>query len=624
MLERTTAQTLWWVLGHPVSVAVISSLLVAAVIVASAVAAGQATVGGTSTTVTQQRFGSCPQRAHRGDHHRQLPQPMPGSTSPPAGTGLVELTIGGPSHRPRFRDAHCRGDGQRAGRHLHGTRLRNRPAGHGVLVVDQRRLHRLKSFDEASPCQAHRSRVWKCACRNCLRCAACYRSGEFCTTFPSAFTGEWFPQGGGMFRRFAISMAVVLGVAFAPAVALADMAPSNDQFSPGSAGIGDPYFPLDGNGGYDVSHYDLDVRYQPGANLLSGLAVIQAHATQNLSQFNLDLRGLTVRSVKVNGATATWARDGDELVITPARGVRDRHALTTEIRYDGNPQPNDSGDGFIPTDDGALVIGEPHVASSWFPVNDHPSDKASYDIQITVPQGLEAISNGILVDTQTKNNWTTWKWRAKEPMASYLATATVGQFDVHSYRSKGYFLRRRLRSRPVRTSCRADHRGQPADLASGRLELQTADPNHQRPGSRRATVVLGHPRDRAAMGLHVRRGPHGRARRLDHASRRPTVTPAQDVGFSCPGWLSIHPFFTHYQTGNPDGTCTPSGTSGSGRQQQAGATDPNNGRWTCPRTQVRTSRSPSAMSATKSSRESGVFIDDITRFHGCRQHLIRS
>ena len=26
---------------------------------------------------------------------------------------------------------------------------------------------------------------------------------------------------------------------------------------PGAPGIGDPYYPLDGNGGYDVAHYDL-------------------------------------------------------------------------------------------------------------------------------------------------------------------------------------------------------------------------------------------------------------------------------------------------------------------------------------------------------------------------------
>ena len=59
-------------------------------------------------------------------------------------------------------------------------------------------------------------------------------------------------------------------------------------------------------------------------------------------------------------------------------------------------RPDLGSDGFIPTDDGALVVGQPHVASSWYPVNDHPSDKASYDFRITVPAGLQAVSNGVL------------------------------------------------------------------------------------------------------------------------------------------------------------------------------------------------------------------------------------
>ena len=52
--------------------------------------------------------------------------------------------------------------------------------------------------------------------------------------------------------------------------------------------------------------------------------------------------------------------------------------------------------GFIHTDDGTLVVGQPDVASTWFPVNDHPIDKASYTFEITVPAGLEAIANGVL------------------------------------------------------------------------------------------------------------------------------------------------------------------------------------------------------------------------------------
>jgi aminopeptidase N len=220
-------------------------------------------------------------------------------------------------------------------------------------------------------------------------------------------------------------------------------APAADHeptFTPGRPGIGDEYFPLAGNGGYDVTHYGLAVRYQPRTDLLVGRAAIHASATQNLSRFNLDFEGLTVRSVRVDGRRATWRHDGGELIITPSRGLRAGHHFTTVVRYDGVPRTLPDGSGFIHTDDGILVIGEPQVAATWFPVNDHPSDKASYTFRVTAPRGLEAVANGILTKRHAHGAWRTWTWQAREPMASYLATANIGQFDLHFYRHRGIWM----------------------------------------------------------------------------------------------------------------------------------------------------------------------------------------
>src|SRR4029453_19204214 len=99
-----------------------------------------------------------------------------------------------------------------------------------------------------------------------------------------------------MVRRAALVISVVLGVVLAGAPAGA-----SPGGSPGAPGIGDPYFPLDGNGGYDVRHYNLDVKYTPESARLPGVAKIRARATQNLSAFNLDFEGLTIRSITVDG-----------------------------------------------------------------------------------------------------------------------------------------------------------------------------------------------------------------------------------------------------------------------------------------------------------------------------------
>jgi aminopeptidase N len=205
-------------------------------------------------------------------------------------------------------------------------------------------------------------------------------------------------------------------------------------FQPGAAGIGDPYFPKSGNGGYDVASYDLTLRYEPATDQLTGRALITATATADLSRFNLDFAGLTVHSISVNGKAATQSRDGQELTVTPAAGLPSGGQFTVDISYSGVPtpisRPGLGAEGFLHTDDGAIALGEPEGAASWFPVNDHPLDKATYAVAVTVPAGLTALSNGVPAEPTTVDGWTTWRWAEHAPMASYLATVVIGKYRV--------------------------------------------------------------------------------------------------------------------------------------------------------------------------------------------------
>ncbi len=214
-------------------------------------------------------------------------------------------------------------------------------------------------------------------------------------------------------------------------------APSNGPFAPGADGLGDRYYPKAGNGGYDVGNYDLDVTYDPATKELTGVATITASAATNLTSFNLDFTGLKTNSVTVNDAPAPADQHSDgELVVTPAANIATGTTFTTVISYGGVPagfsDPALGQTGFLSTAEGAIAIGEPEVASSWFPVNDHPRDKATYTIKITVPTALSALSNGVLQSKQAsaKAGFTTWTWRESSPMASYLATMVVGNYRV--------------------------------------------------------------------------------------------------------------------------------------------------------------------------------------------------
>jgi aminopeptidase N len=205
-------------------------------------------------------------------------------------------------------------------------------------------------------------------------------------------------------------------------------------FTPGSSGLGDPFFPNGGNGGYDVAHYDLKLGYDPGTDVLDGNVVVTATATQDLSRFNLDFRGFAISSLTVNGVTATYARDGQELVITPSTGIPSGTTFRVAVAYRGVPEvivdPDQSIEGWIPTDDGAFVVNEPQGSPGWYPCNDNPRDKATFDFAVTVPEGLTAMANGVLVSRATSGGKTTWVWKETDPMSTYLSTSTLGRFDL--------------------------------------------------------------------------------------------------------------------------------------------------------------------------------------------------
>ncbi|MER7777943.1 M1 family metallopeptidase [Streptomyces sp. NPDC096191] len=203
---------------------------------------------------------------------------------------------------------------------------------------------------------------------------------------------------------------------------------------PGGSGVRDPYFPKAGNGGYDVGHYDLKLAYEPDDEHLAGTATITSRATRDLSAFDLDLKGLDVEAVTVEGREARFNRAGQELTVRPADELRAGETFRVSVRYSGEPQtvtdPDDSEEGWLPTADGAVALGQPVGSMAWFPGSHHPSDKATYDLAVTVPEGFGVVSNGELRDERTRGGRTTFTWHTAEPMSSHVATVAVGEWET--------------------------------------------------------------------------------------------------------------------------------------------------------------------------------------------------
>ena len=149
----------------------------------------------------------------------------------------------------------------------------------------------------------------------------------------------------------------------------------------GSTGMGDPYYPNLGNGGFDVQHYTITLDVDPSANTVEGSVTITAKALEYLGSFNLDFHGLTIKSVTVNNAATEFSRDEDELTITLTEPLEANQPFTLVVQYHGSPglifiQAGSFQMGWSHAESGAInVWGEPDAASTWFPNNNHPAIK---------------------------------------------------------------------------------------------------------------------------------------------------------------------------------------------------------------------------------------------------------
>ena len=214
------------------------------------------------------------------------------------------------------------------------------------------------------------------------------------------------------------------------------MAEAGDAASDPLAEIGeDDAFPDLGTPDLDVDDYALDLDYDPGTGRLEGTATLEATLARDADQIELDFQGLAVDAASVDGEAVDHESTADKVVLELAGPTEAGTDVTIEIDYSGVPEP-------VPTealggvevgwhggDDGSFVLSEPEGASTWYPVNNHPLDKATYTFRVTVPEPYAAIANGALLSRTPGAGGTTFEWRMAEPMASYLATVITGEFD---------------------------------------------------------------------------------------------------------------------------------------------------------------------------------------------------
>lgn len=211
----------------------------------------------------------------------------------------------------------------------------------------------------------------------------------------------------------------------------------------GKPSIGDPYTPKLGNTGYDVTHYDLALRFDLDANTLDGIATLDITNTlDQMSGFSLDFSELHASGVTFNGAPVQFSQDdaAQKLNVRLARPLQAAEKFKLAITYGGAIKTFDSVYlQFLPIGmfadknaHRAFAVDEPDGTHSWFPCNDHPRDRATYSYHITVGAGLTAVANGQQQGAPITNadGTRTFHWEMTHEMATYLAVVAIANYEA--------------------------------------------------------------------------------------------------------------------------------------------------------------------------------------------------
>lgn len=211
----------------------------------------------------------------------------------------------------------------------------------------------------------------------------------------------------------------------------------------------------------DLVHTKLDVSFDFAKSWMYGKAWITLHPHfYSTDSLRLDAKSMDIREVSlikgVSRIPLKYSYDSLSLIITLDRTYRGGENYTVYIDYIS--RPNDikvKGSAAISDAKGLYFInplgkekdkptqvwtqGETESNSAWFPTIDKPNQKTTDEINMTVPDKYQTLSNGLLVSRKKQNDGTrTDTWKMDLPHAPYLLMMAVGEFSIikDSYKGK--------------------------------------------------------------------------------------------------------------------------------------------------------------------------------------------
>ncbi len=189
-----------------------------------------------------------------------------------------------------------------------------------------------------------------------------------------------------------------------------------------------PYRP-----GVDVEHYDNTITLPDRGTEIRATSLVTARRAPSVRSLALDLVGMTVERVMVNGRARAFGQDSTTLRV-PLRDA-DGSRVRVSVTYRGSPI-----DGLIIREDsvrGWSAFGDnfPSRARYWLPTIDHPSDKASVSWTISAPAARSVIANGVRSARPVASSRRVTSFRLSEPIPTYLMVIGAGAMQETPLRS---------------------------------------------------------------------------------------------------------------------------------------------------------------------------------------------
>ena len=190
----------------------------------------------------------------------------------------------------------------------------------------------------------------------------------------------------------------------------------------------------------DVTHYEIHVGdFNFTNHTLMGYAYVDVITTAPTDTFVLELKSLTATYVSCNGYSVNhFEQEGDLLVIVLDTPAPAGSAMTLYIDYGGSTFSEYwGGVEWWPNCDYVYNLGvgfesQPHnLGKTWFPCVDNFTDKATYDVYVSVPNAMKAICGGNHVETFDNGDGTsTWHWNTPQEISTYHISFAIGDYEL--------------------------------------------------------------------------------------------------------------------------------------------------------------------------------------------------